>query len=381
MKYHIITFGCQINHSDSERISQFLDKEHEHAPDIKRADLVVVNMCSVRQSAVDRVYGLAPKLKGKRTILTGCMLKKDKLKLSEIFDEIREPEELIKSHQGVSGLIPIMKGCNNFCSYCVVPYTRGKEISRKRKEIVCEAKRLVKNGVKELWLLGQNVNSYKNDFPKLLREINNIKGKFWIRFTSSHPKDFSDALIKAMKECEKVTPYLNLPVQSGDNEILKKMSRPYTIEKYKKIIEKVKREIKGITVSTDIIVGFPSETKKQFENTKKLFEEIEYDMAYINKYSPRPGTAAEKMKNNISVKEKRQREKELTDILRKTAMKNNKRFVGKTIEVLPSEYSDGFLTGKSFHYKTVRFRGGKNLIGKFVKVKITNAFPWRLKGK
>lgn len=380
MKYFVVTFGCQMNHSDSERISKILNKKYEPASSIKEANLVVINMCSVRQSAVNRVYGLLPKLKNKKTILTGCILKGDKNKLTKLFNEIKEPEELIKNQESISGLIPIMKGCNNFCSYCVVPYTRGREASRPRKEIVCETKKLIKEGVKEIWLLGQNVNSYKNDFPKLLKEINKIPGKFWIRFTSSHPKDFSNNLIKTMKKCKKVTPYLNLPAQSGDNEILKKMNRPYNIKKYKEIIKKVRKEIPDIAISTDIIVGFPGETKKQFENTKKLFKEVKYDMAYINRYSPRHGTKAFNLKDNISPKEKAKREKELTDILRKTALENNKKLINKTTEVLTQSYKNGFITGKTLNYKTIRIKGDKSLIGKFIKIKITDALPWGLKG-
>ncbi len=316
MKYFVVTFGCQMNDSDSERIAQLLSKKHKPASNIKEADLVVVNMCSVRQSAVNRVYGLLPKLKGKRTILTGCILKRDKIKLRKIFDEIKEPEELIEKDKSSSRLVPIMRGCNNFCSYCVVPYSRGRETSRPRKEIVCEVKKLVKNGVKEIWLLGQNVNSYKNNFPKLLRELDKIPGDFLIKFTSSHPKDLSDELIKAMKECKKIAKYLNLPVQSGDNTILKKMNRPYTVQDYLKLVKKIRKEIPSITLSTDVIVGFPGETKKQFENTRKLFEKVQFDMAYINKYSPRHGTAAFKLKDTVSPKEKKRREKVLEKIIR-----------------------------------------------------------------
>jgi len=316
MKYFVVTFGCQMNVSDSERIGLMLSKKYKPASSIKEADLIVVNMCSVRQPAVDRVYGLIPKLKNKKTILTGCILKKDKLKLAKIFDEIKEPEELIKTFQSVSGLIPIMRGCNNFCSYCVVPFTRGREVSRPAEKIVCEAKKLVRKGVEEIWLLGQNVNSYKYNFPELLRELNKIPGKFLIKFTSSHPKDFSDDLIKAMKECKKVAKYLNLPVQSGDDVILKKMNRPYTAKQYKNLVKKIRKEIPNIILSTDIIVGFPGETKKQFENTKKLFKQVQFDMAYISKYSPRYGTAAEKLKDNVSPQEKKRREKLLEKIIK-----------------------------------------------------------------
>ncbi len=349
MKYWIITFGCQMNKADSEKIATVLEnKGYKAASKINEADLIVVNMCSVRQSAVDRVYGLLPKFKKFKIqnskfkiLLTGCILKKDRKKFAKVFDEIVDIKDLIKNikpkySNNFSALIPIMTGCNNFCAYCVVPYTRGKEISRTSKEIICEIKKLVKNGYKEIWLLGQNVNSYGIDrkstqistqintdisFPKLLRMINDIPGKFWIRFTSSHPKDFSDDLIKAMAECKKVAKYLNLPVQSGDDKILKKMNRPYTVKQYKNLVKKIRKKIPDINLSTDVIVGFPGETKKQFENTVKLFKEIKYDIAYISKYSPRPGTSAAKLKDNVSPKEKKLREKILEKTLKQKSQK------------------------------------------------------------
>ena len=414
MKYYILTYGCQMNNADSERIAVALEKKgHKPASEIKEAGLVVVNMCSVRQSAVDRIFGLDKKLKELKTInyklktiLTGCVLKKDKNKFRKVFDEVVNIKDFIKKAKpkylnDFSALVPIMTGCNNFCAYCVVPYIRGKEFSRPAKEIICETKNLVKKGYKEIWLLGQNVNSYKSslkatpetsdrlnceskteiNFPQLLKKINNIPGKFWIRFTSSHPKEFSNELIKAMAECEKVTEYLNLPVQAGDDKILKEMNRPYTIKQYKNLVKKIRKRIPNINLSTDVIVGFPGETKKQFENTAKLFKEIKYDIAYINKYSPRVGTTAAKLKDNVSPKEKKRRAKVLTEILKETALENNKKYIGKIIEVLPAEYKKGFLIGKSFHYKTVKFEGKKNLIGKLVKVKIIDALPWGLKGQ
>lgn len=319
-KYYIITYGCQVNIADSEKISKFLEKKYRPAQNMEEADLVVINMCSVRQSAVNRVIGLLPKLKGKKTILTGCIIKKDKIKFTNYFDQIIDKEELVgKTKNNYSknpvAYIPIMTGCNNFCSYCVVPYTRGRETSRLQKEIICEIKKLIKNGVKEIWLLGQNVNSYKYNFAKLLRKIDKLPGRFEIRFTSSHPKDFSDNLIETMAKCKKVAKYLNLPVQSGDNEILKKMNRPYTVEQYKDLVERIRNKIPNINLSTDVIVGFPGETKKQFENTAKLFREIKYNIAYINKYSPRFGTTAFRLKDDIPPKEKKRREKILLKII------------------------------------------------------------------
>jgi tRNA-2-methylthio-N6-dimethylallyladenosine synthase len=435
-----------MNKSDSERIASTLEKiGYKKASNENEADLIVVNMCSVRQSAVDRVYGLAKKFtkiknqKSKiKTLLTGCISKKDFLKFQKFFDFILPiktleiwPEFLKKEsfhylpnqrekeffekfkcdylkiypkyEKNFSVFIPISTGCNNFCSFCVVPYTRGSLICRPHEEILEETKEAVKNGAKEIWLLGQNVNDYKSDninFAKLLKMVNDIPGNFWLRFTSPHPKNFSDELIETMAKCEKFTPYLNLPLQSGDDEILKRMRRNYTAKEYKNLVKKIRKVFKKIrrsiykkgfpegfaledtiSISTDIIVGFCGETKKQFQNTVKLFKEIKFDMAYIAQYSPRPGTLAEKFEDNVSKEEKERRWKILQKILEKTALEFNKKFIRKKVLVLPEEFKDGFLIGKTRHHKTVKFEGKEDLIGNFVLVKIEKAFPWGLKGK
>ena len=382
------------------------------------ADLVVVTMCSIRQSAVDRVHGLVEKFKEIRkqnpkfrAVLTGCVLKKDKKKFVAGFDyvvDIREisklPEILginkkIKTDNYLdiipeysskfSAYVPIMTGCNNFCAYCVVPYAREREVSRSSKEIISEIKNLVKNGYKEVWLLGQNVNSYKDpsadsgqaiNFPKLLKMVNDIPGEFWVRFTSSHPKDFNDEVINSLALGGKITPYLNLPVQSGDDKVLKSMNRHYTVKEYKNKIKELRKKIPGIAISTDIIVGFPGETKKQFENTVKLFEDVKYDMAYINKYSKRAGTAAAKIKDTVSVEEKKRREKVLTEVLKKTALEKNKPLLGKETMVLFNENRGDTYYGKNEHYKTVKVVSKKNILGKLLKVKITEVSPFTLKG-
>ena len=350
MKYHVITFGCQMNTADSAKISAVLAKTGQETKNMDEADLVVVNMCSVRQSAVDRVHWIAQKiqkLKAKRynlkAILTGCVLPKDKKQFEKSFGYILNISEAISflerelapraerggppARKNLSpsevGYVTIMNGCNNFCSYCVVPYTRGREVSRPAKEIIKEVKNLVKNGSKEIWLLGQNVNSYSNvlennrivNFPNLLKMVNDIPGKFELNFTSSHPKDFSDELIATMIECEKLSKKLNLPIQSGDDEVLKRMNRPYTIAQYKNLVKRIRKAIPDILLSTDVIVGFPGETKKQFNNTVKTFKEIGFSLAFINKYSPRAGTAAFKMKDNVPWPEKKRREKILIDLI------------------------------------------------------------------
>lgn len=337
-----------MNISDSERVSAVLEGAKYHkTSDINDADLVAVVMCSVRQPAVDRVHFLSHKFKNLKkenpalkTMLTGCVLKRDKKAFSLGFDwiiDIKDIKKLPKilGNKKTKGdknylnvipkyssknlaYIPIMTGCNNFCSYCVVPHTRGREISRPAKEIIFEAKNLAKSGYKEIWLLGQNVNSYrdgKTNFPKLLKSINDIPGNFKINFTSSHPKDFSDELIKTMAKCEKMSMDLNLPIQTGDDEVLKRMNRPYTVEQYKNLVKKIRRAMPKVRLSTDIIVGFPGETKKEFNNTVKTFKKIGYGVAFINKYSPRAGTAAAKMKDNVSWSEKKRREKILIKMI------------------------------------------------------------------
>ena len=338
MKYHIITYGCQMNKSDSERIATVLENiKYKLASDISDADLIVVNMCSVRQSAVDRVYGLIPKFKklqeknpSLKTVLAGCILKKDRKKFREEFDSIWEIKNYLdaspKYQTNFRAFIPVSNGCNNFCTYCVVPFTRGPLVCRDHQEILKEVKNLAQKRFKEIWLLGQNVNDYTSptnstvNFSRLLRMVNNIPGSFWIRFTSPNPKNFSGELIETMAESEKVAKCLNLPVQSGDNKILKKMRRSYTVEEYKNLVKKIRQKIPEINLSTDVIVGFPSETKKQFQNTVKLFKEIKFNMAYIAKYSPRPGTAAFQMEDDVPLKEKKRREKILREIIKKKSI-------------------------------------------------------------
>jgi tRNA dimethylallyltransferase len=345
-KYIIFTYGCQMNKSDSERIAAILEKKGYQATRKKNeADLIVINMCSIRQSAVDRVQGQIRnliKLKKKNSklkiVLTGCILKKDREKFKQAFDEIWDKKNyfdiLPKRQDASTAYIPISNGCDNFCTYCAVPLTRGGLVCRGHQEILKETKEAVKNGFKEIWLLGQNVNDYNSpsdetiDFPKLLKLIVGIPGNFKIKFISPNPKNFSDELIEIMAGSEKIAPYLNLPVQSGDNKILKRMRRFYTAGQYKKLVGKIRKKIPNIFLSTDVIVGFPGETRKQFENTLKLFKEIDFDMAYIAKFSSRPGTAASKMTDSVSPAEKRKRWKILNDlILKKLKEKQKKKII------------------------------------------------------
>ena len=432
MKHHIIIYGCQMNHSDAERIdSLFLSLGSEKTAEAAEADIIVAVMCSVRQMAADRVFGLQQKFDQIKknqpdfiSVLTGCVVENDKEKFRKIFDWILDIKDLQKWPK-ILGLasrtekdgdyfhilphtsskysinVPISKGCDNYCTYCVVPYTRGRLESRPTADVVKECERAVKNGAKEIWLLGQNVNNYHwqdTDFATLLRAVNAIPGDFWIRFTSPHPKDFDAAAVISMAQCEKVTPYLNLPIQSGDNAILKAMGRPYTAARYRTLVKNIRQAFKKyrhglekeVSISTDIIVGFPGETKTQFLNSAKIFKAIKYEMAYIAQYSKRAGTAAAKLDDNIAPLEKKRREEAINDILKKTALAHNKKFIGKTVEVLvdsiktePSKWGPKLLAlGKSRHYKTVKFTTNGRIIelGDIVKVKIFKAQSFGLVG-
>jgi len=265
-----------------------------------------------------------------------------------------------------------------------VPLARGREISKAVIDILKDVRKAVADGAKDIWLLGQTVNSYRYNlkskeikFPELLRLVNAIPGDFWIRFASPHPKDFSDELIKAMAGCEKFAHYINLPIQSGNNAILKKMGRPYTVEHYKKLVKKIRKAMPEISLSTDIIVGFPGETRKQFEDTKKIFEEIRFSMAFISEYSPRPKTAAAKyFKDDVSHKEKEGRKDELNEILKKTALENNQKLIGQTVKVL-NDRTEGNKLIKITNVRHPMF----NIKNEFVMVKILKAKTWSLEGK
>ena len=409
-----------MNNSDALRIETVLNGlRYEKTGKEKDADLIVAVACSVRQSAIDRIYGKVrnwQKEKNKRklvTVLTGCVLPADKKKFSKVFDlvfnienlpllskmlnnleeaNVKERGEYLKlksmHSSGFQSLVPIMTGCNNFCAYCAVPFTRGREYSRPIEDIISEVKELVENGCKEITLLGQNVNSYGNDkkdlpnFAELLSKINDVPGDFWIRYITSHPKDMSDELIKKFVQCSKVCGYLHLPLQAGSDQVLKNMNRNYTYEHYKDLIEKVRAEKLDIAISTDIIVGFPGETIEQFEDSMKAFGEIKYDMAYIAQYSPRSGTKAATFDDNVDKKEKKRRLKVLTKILAGTALEKNKKYVGKTEKVLAEKFEKGLLFGHTDSFKLVAISGGsKNYVGQVVMVKIISANPWALEGK
>ncbi|MBR6385105.1 MAG: tRNA (N6-isopentenyl adenosine(37)-C2)-methylthiotransferase MiaB [Ruminococcus sp.] len=430
---YVRSFGCQLNVSDSEKIKGLLKKmgfgftENEN-----NADIIVLNTCAVRENAEDRVFGIVgsmKKLKEKNPSLiiaiAGCMTAQEhiaeKIKKSypqvdivvgtsainslpklmldcldgqkfsadiKEYDDFSEAVEQVRE-SSFKASVPIMFGCNNFCTYCIVPYVRGRERSRKPEDIISEVRQLVSEGYKEIMLLGQNVNSYGNDlssdinFPKLLRMINDIQGDFWIRFMSSHPKDASEELIDTIFECEKVAKHLHLPVQSGSNEILKKMNRNYTAEKYLSIVEYIRKKDPEFSLTTDIIVGFPNESESDFRATLDIMNKVKYDNIYSFIYSRRSGTKAAEIQDSTDEKTKGGRMRELLNLQRNISTEHYKRFIGKTLRVLAdgkAKKSDGYLTGKSSEFIIVEFEGDESLIGQFVDVKITEAMNWAVKG-
>ncbi len=417
--YHIITIGCQMNKSDSERMASFLDDlGYTEVSERKQADLVVINTCGVRQSAEDRIYGLIPRIKkereGVKVVITGCLSGrpdvqkrlegvvdfwlpiKDLVKMADFLREAHELKQgagdylkiIPKYHSGISAFVPIGNGCDNFCTYCVVPYARGREVYRPAEEILDEVRGLIRQGFKEIVLIAQNVNSYKSDdeegigFGELLRRVNGIPGKFWIRFWTSHPKDMSDDLISAMADCSKVCHFLHLPVQAGNDEVLARMNRKYTNAHYRKLIGKIRSAMPDISISTDIIVGFPGETEKQFQDTADLARWSRFDNIYIGQYSPRPYTAAAKLEDDVSKEEKKRREDVLTDILRETAAENHSQLIGQVLEVLVESEKKGAVFGRSSDNTAVKIiGGGPKLVGKFVRVVIEAARDFGMDGK
>ena len=429
--YHIITIGCQMNKSDSERIAGMLEKNDYNRSDNKyQADLVVINTCGVRQTAENRLLGLAMDIRKNNPkcfiIITGCLIyrKDTKKRLEKFIDEWLFVSEIFnfqfsnynfqtntknikcennnyldvqpKYESKFSAFVPIGNGCNNFCSYCVVPYARGREVYRSVEEILKEVENLVNKGYKEIILIAQNVNSYEVSqkpeeiikFYDLLKMINDIDGDFWIRFLTSHPKDMSDKLIKTIANCEKVCKHIHLPVQAGDDKVLEVMNRKYSVEHYINLIEKIRKVMPDASITTDVIVGFPNETKKQFNNTVKLFKQIKFDMAYISLYSPRPETATFKLGDTVSKEEKKDRENKLLDILNKTALANNKKYINKIVKVLiegkkkTGEFFGKTATGKVVKIGIMNYESEiRNLVGKFVEVKITGAKDFYLIGE
>jgi len=324
-KYYLWVIGCQQNEYEGKRLKFALERSGfvESKPEV--ADFIIIVACAVRQTAVDRILGKLKVWSDKKIVVIGCVLPKDEIKfkkknvtvchdtnylsLAKVLKIKNVSKFLAFLEQGKesSVFVPIMFGCNNFCSYCAVPYTRGRERSRDFDEVVTEVKKLIGAGTKEITLLGQNVNSYKFGFAKLLKALNDLEGDFIISFTSNHPKDMSDEIIKAVAKLPKIKKEIHLPVQSGSDKILKAMNRPYTIKKYLEIIDRIKKVDPTIKITTDVIVGFPGETEKDFKKTAEVFKKVRYSQAYINKYSPRAGTASYKLGDPILLSEKQRR--------------------------------------------------------------------------
>lgn len=433
---NVHSFGCQLNFSDGEKIKgQLLQMNFGFTESYDNADVIILNTCAVRESAEDRVFGNIGYIKHLKEqnpnmilALCGCMAGEqkviDKIKKSYpyvdivfgtsainelpklIFEVLNGKKHAFDTNEYQSSVaydteklvrdsdfkasVPIMYGCNNFCTYCIVPYVRGRERSRPHEDIISEVQQLAKNGYKEIMLLGQNVNSYGSDIPdsisfsQLLRKLNDIDGNFIIRFMSSHPKDAGYELINTILECDKVAKHLHLPVQSGSNDILKRMNRSYTIEKYMDIINYTRSKNPDFSFGTDIIVGFPNETDEQFRETLGVLQKVKYDNLYSFIYSKRSGTKAADMDDSISPEEKSNRMSEMLSLQREISSQNFKRFIGRTMTVLADgkgKNGNGWLIGKSNEFIIVEFQAPDSLIGQFVKVKITQSRNWAVIGE
>ena len=444
LKYNILTMGCQLNENDSEKICGMLEEMgYTKTDDFHDADLNLFNTCCVRENAEDKLFGKLgelKKLKEEKGIIIaigGCMMQEkhitDKIKESYPFVDIlfgthtlyRFPEDLykaicekkkqedildvdgeiyeglpIKRDSKIKASVTIMNGCNNFCTYCIVPYVRGRERSRQPKEIINEVKTLAKQGYKEITLLGQNVNSYLrverekgknfekfegvNSFATLLRAINKIDGIERIRFVSPHPKDFTDDVIEAIAECDKVCKLVHLPLQSGNSKVLKEMNRKYTKEQYLNLVEKMKNKIPNLTLSTDIIVGFPGETDEEFEDTLDVVKKVNFEQVYMFIYSRRVGTPGDRMEEQIPEEVKHIRFDKLKKLVESQIENNNKKYLGTIQKVLvegTSKNNEKMLTGRTDSNKVVIFDGSKDLINKVINIKIVSEHMWYLKGE
>lgn len=435
LKYFILTMGCQLNENDSEKICGMIEKMgYNKTNTLEEADLVVFNTCCVRENAEDKLFGKlgeVKKIKEKRgTIIAigGCMMQEkhiqEKLRKSYPFFDLifgthtlhKFPEDLykviseekriedildidgevieglpIKRNDNIKASVTIMNGCNNFCTYCIVPYVRGRERSRDPEDIINEVKQLSEEGYKEITLLGQNVNSYKGNgnlgiykFSELLREINKIEKIERIRFVSPHPKDFTDDVIDAIRDCQKVCKIIHLPLQSGSSRVLKTMNRKYTKEQYLNLVEKMKAKIPDVEFSTDIIVGFPGETQADFEDTLDVVRKVCFEQVFMFIYSRRVGTPADKMENQVPEEIKHERFNRLKALVESQIELNNKKYIGTQQNVLvegKSKTNSNILTGRTDTNKVVNFEGEETLIGNIVKMNIISEHMWYLKGE
>ena len=431
----ISTYGCQMNEEDSEKLSGMLKSQgYERTENKEEASIIIFNTCCIRENAENKVFGNLGQLKQLKKknpnlviAICGCMMQQvgmaDKVLktfpyvdiifgthnahkfpeyLHRVLQEGVQVKEILNKEEGiveglpidrksdVKAFVTIMYGCNNFCTYCIVPYVRGRERSRKSEDIIKEIEELVSQGYKEITLLGQNVNSYGKgleediDFAGLLRKVNEVKGLERVRFMTSHPKDLSDDVIMAIKECDKLCEQVHLPVQSGSSRILKEMNRHYDREYYLDLVKKIKSEIPDVTLTTDIIIGFPGETEEDFLDTLSLCEEVGYDSAFTFIYSRRNHTPADKMENQIPDDIKHDRFNRLVEAINKKVVIKNKEYEGKVVEVLvegPSKNDETKLTGRTRNGKLVNFAGDEKLVGELVNLKIVRAQPFSLIGE
>lgn len=432
LKYNILTMGCQLNENDSEKICGMLEKMgYTKTEKIEEADLVIFNTCCVRENAEDKLFGKVGEIKKykeqKGTIIAigGCMMQEKQIveklhrsypyvdvifgthtlhKLPEdiykILEKRKKIEDVIdidgevyeglpiKRNDAIKASVTIMYGCNNFCSYCIVPYVRGRERSRAPQDILNEIKQLSKEGYKEITLLGQNVNSYNGGsnygFADLLIDVNKIDGIERIRFVSPHPKDFTDDVIDAIAKCDKVCKIVHLPLQSGSTHVLKIMNRKYTKEQYLELAQKMKERIPGVVFSTDIIVGFAGETEEDFEDTLDVVNKIRFEQVYMFIYSRRVGTPGDKMENQIPEKIKHERFNRLKELVDGQVSENNQKYIGTIQKVLvegKSKNNKDMLTGRTETNKVVIFEGPEELIHKIIDLEIVSEHMWYLKGK
>jgi len=413
-----------MNKAESQWIASYLDSAGYQAASLQEADLVVLNTCVVRQSAEDKVLGTLGLLKGLkrerpdiRILVTGCFVDSNieglKKRFPQVdfffkpgaFSELTEwaqqqgistpeqglPHYLVANTWGAPSpcaFIPINQGCDNFCSYCIVPYRRGREISRPLEEIVCEVEGLTRQGIKEVTLLGQNVDSYGHDLPghpdlaDLLTRLNGIDDLARIRFLTNHPKDMSLKLIRTIASLNKVCEHLELAVQAGDDSILKAMRRGYTVEQYRELVHTIRDSIPQVSLSTDVIVGFPGETEEQFENTFSLLKETRFDVVHVAAYSPRPGTIAwRKYEDNVPLEVKRERLNRVEELQASIASEINLQLRGKTVDVLVEGKKRGKWYGRTRNDKLVFFEDDAERLGQLVEVKIDKTSPWALQGK
>ena len=434
MKYFLLPFGCQMNLSDTERVRTVLQQMgFEPTDNEEEANLLGIVACSVRQKGIDKVYGRIEKwnaMKNRRSVITfvsGCILPADRIRFLKLFDivftmnELPQLPEMIRQYGVVTPVkevnpsanmepfweinpmrasafeayIPIQNGCNNFCTYCAVPYTRGREVSRPSEEILSEVRELVEKDYKSITLLGQNVNSYGLDkkgeeinFAELLRRIGEYgkaSGKtFWVYYTAPHPRDMEDEIIEVMARYDCLAKQIHIPIQSGDDEMLQRMNRHHNMERYRHIIQTIRRVLPTATIFTDIIVGFTHESEEEFEHTRQAMEEFKYNMAYIAQYSVREGAVASRWEDDVPKEVKRQRYHRLTEELMKHSLVYNQALVGTTVRMLVEDFDrkNGYLTGHTEGKIVIRFASqDEHLIGQIVDVKVTSASPLSIEGE